>query len=198
LPADDDEYEAVISRGPWDKRGGAEHHCVTGMANQRSRQANFDGVRALRREGRSVSDIMRQMGFDRRMIAKWILADALPQRNAAVPKATSPRCFEEYRSRRWSEGCVRGRRSLQEINARDYTGSFSNVERLLAKWRCPKRKVVRPAPPTPRVLAVDPVTGRLISPIVAAALCIKPGEALKRPMCGRARPELLRARMLPV
>jgi hypothetical protein len=32
-----------------------------------------------------------------------------------------------------SEGCVRGRRLFQEIKARGYTGSFSNLERLLAK-----------------------------------------------------------------
>ncbi|MGO9233633.1 MAG: ISL3 family transposase, partial [Methylocella sp.] len=132
-------------------------------------------VRALRREGRSVSDIVRQTGFDRRTIAKWIRADALPQRNAAAPKTTSPRCFEEYLSRRWSEGCVRGRCLFQEIKARGYMGSFSNLERLLAKWRNPKRKVARPAPPAPRAPSIDPVTGRLISPIVAAALCVGSG-----------------------
>ena len=179
LPADiDDEREAVISRSPRDRHGGAEHRCLIRMANQRSRQAFFEQVRALRREGRSVSDIVRQTGFDRRTIAKWIRADALPQRNAAAPKTTSPRCFEEYLSRRWSEGCVRGRRLFQEIKARGYTGSFSNLERLLAKWRNPKRKMARPAPPAPRAPSIDPATGRLISPIVAAALCVKPRGTL--------------------
>jgi transposase len=119
----DDEREAVISRSPRDKHGGAEHRCLSRMANQRSRQAFFERVRALRREGRSVSDIVRQTGFDRRTIAKWIRADALPHRNAAAPKTTSPRCFEEYLSRRWSEGCLRGRRLFQEIKARGYTSS---------------------------------------------------------------------------
>jgi hypothetical protein len=49
---------------------------------------------------------------------------------------------------------------------------------LLAKWRNPKRKVARPAPPAPRAPSIDPVTGRLISPIVAAALCVKPRGTL--------------------
>jgi transposase len=86
LPEDvDDGHEAVISRGAWDKHGGAEHRCLTRMANQRSRQAFFERVRALHSEGRSVSDIVRQTGFDRRTIAKWIRADALPpaQRRSA-------------------------------------------------------------------------------------------------------------------
>ncbi len=175
LPADaDDEHGAMISRRSRDKHGGAEHRCLTRMANQRSRQATFERVRTLRRDGKSVSDIVRQTGFDRRTIAKWIRADALPQRNAAAPKTTSPRYFEEYLSRRWSEGCVRGRRLFQEIKARGYTGSFSNLERLLAKWRNPRRKVARPELPAPKAQSVDPATGRSISPIVAAALCIKP------------------------
>ena len=144
------------------------------MTNRRSRQASFDRVRALRRDGRTISDIVRQTGFDRRTIAKWIRADALPQRNASAPKTTSPRYFEDYLSCRWSEGCARGRRLFQEIKARGYTGSFSNLERLSAKWRNPKHKATRPVPTVPRARPVDPATGRSISPIVAAALCIKP------------------------
>ena len=70
---------------------------------------------------------------------------------------------------------MRGRCLFQEIKARGYMGSFSNLERLLAKWRNPKRKVARPAPPAPRAPSIDPVTGRLISPIVAAALCVGSG-----------------------
>ena len=167
-----------FAQGARDKHGGAEHRCLTRMANRRSRQATFERVGALHGEGRSVSDIVRQTGFDRRTIAKWIRADALPQRNAAAPKTTSPACFEEYLSRRWSEGCLRGRRLFPEIKARGYTGSFSNLERLLAKWRNPKHKVARPAPPAPRAPAVDPATGRSISPIVAAALCVKPRGTL--------------------
>ena len=144
------------------------------MANIQSRQAIFDQVRALRRDGRTVSDIARQTGFHRRTIAKWIRADTLPLRNASAPKASSPRYFEDYLSRRWAQRCVRGRRLLQEIKARGYTCSFSNLERLLAKWRTPKREVARPALAAPRTQPVDPATGRLISPIVAAALCVKP------------------------
>jgi transposase len=69
---------------------------------------------------------------------------------------------------------VRGRRLFQEIKARGYTGSFSNLERLLAKWRNPKRKTVKTASTVPNSPPVDSATGRSISPIVAAALCIKP------------------------
>ena len=174
LPADGDGDEAAISCSAWDKHGGAEHRRLTRMTNQRSWQATFDRVRALRLDGRTISDIVQQTGFDRRTIAKWIRANALPQRNASAPKTTSPGHFEDYLSRRWSEGCVRGRRLFREIKACGYTGSFSNLERLLAKWRNPKRKVARPVAPVAKLLSIDPATERSISPIVAAALCVKP------------------------
>jgi len=51
---------------------------------------------------------------------QMVQADALPQRNAAAPKTTSPKYFEEYLSRRWFEGCVRGRHLFQEIKGRGY------------------------------------------------------------------------------
>ena len=88
--------------------------------------------------------------------------------------------------RRWVEDCVRGRVLVHEIKLRGYTGSFSHLERLLAKWRGTKgakAKVATP-PPAPVIAttsmiptaprAVDPATGWLISPLVAASLCIKP------------------------
>ncbi|KAF2988748.1 hypothetical protein MJC1_04177 [Methylocystis sp. MJC1] len=97
-----------------DKYGGAEHRRLTRVANERSRQAAFNRVRALHKEGRNVMDIARQTGFDRRTVAKWIRAEALPERSTAAPKTTSPRHFEDFLSRRWSEGCVRGRHLFQK------------------------------------------------------------------------------------
>src|SRR5208337_1611823 len=144
------------------------HNCATSAASLRLR-----GRRQYHPQGHDVRSRPR-LASDRRTIAKWIRADALPQRNAAAPRTSSPLYFEEYLARRWAEGCVRGRRLFQEVKARGYSGSFSNLERLLAKWRNPKRKTPRPAPPPLRTPAVDGATVRLISPIVAAALCVKP------------------------
>ena len=108
-------------------------------------------------------------------------SDAPRRQNPARPTISSTICRAG-----WEEGCVRGRELLYEIKLRGYTGSFSHLERLLAKWRrANDAKVVTlplvPEPTTapattivtvPRV--VDPATGWTISPIVAASLCIKP------------------------
>ncbi|AFL50527.1 hypothetical protein ABIE78_003681 [Sinorhizobium fredii] len=73
------------------------------------------------------------------------------------------------------------------ISHRGYTGSFSNLERLLASWRRPERSAKDSASPAtirshqPGRDAVpirDPETGHVISPVVAAALCIKPRSML--------------------
>ena len=92
----------------------------------------------------------------------------------------------DYLSPRWAEGCVRGRELLYEIKLRGYSGSFSHLERLLAKWRRANdaKVVTLPLVPEPTTVptttiatvprAVDPATGWTISPIVAASLCIKP------------------------
>jgi transposase-like protein len=84
LPTTDgnDEPESMITCSSRDKHGGAEHRYLARTANRRSRQAIFDWVRRLHGEGKTVSDIVRQTGFDRRTIAKWIRLDALPDRAA--------------------------------------------------------------------------------------------------------------------
>jgi Transposase len=95
----------------------------------------------------------------------------------------------DYLWRRWAEGCVRGRHLLGEIRLRGYTGSLSNLQWLLAQWRrageskrSPPTAVDRRVETSPTVAApaIDPPTGWSITPIVAAALCIKPRGALTK------------------
>ena len=61
-----------------------------------------------------------------------------------------------------------------EIRQLGYTGSLSHLGRLLAGWRRAGRPVTVDAITTATTLLFDPLTGHLVSPIVAAALCVKP------------------------
>jgi hypothetical protein len=178
LPAskDDDEREAASALGSQDRREVAEHRRLTRQAHRRSRQAIFDEIRALRDAGTSIRDIAQGTGFGPRSIRKWLKFSAPPERRATEPKPCSPNAFLDYLSRRWAEGCVHGRELFLSIKLRGYTGSFSHLERLLAKWRTkgtkaatrlPTPKLVIESMITPSARAVDPATGRLISPIVA-------------------------------
>ncbi|MBB4232581.1 hypothetical protein GGD56_006478 [Rhizobium mongolense] len=107
--------------------------------------------------------------------------------------------FEAFLNQCWKDGNCCGRPLFHDIKHRGYTGSFSNLERLLATWR----RAAKPgkdkdnAVPAPIVLADqaddnapvrDPRTGHLISPVVAATLCIKPRGALTSIRRGKSMP----------
>lgn len=138
-------------------------------------------IRTLRDTGMSIDNIARQTGFGRRSITKWLKFDAPPERRPAALRPSSPRYFQEYLLRRWTAGVVRGRDLFDEIKRRGYIGRFSNLERLLTTWRRANDARTDIAPSAPSITApsaptriLDPVTGHVISPIVAAALCMKP------------------------
>jgi hypothetical protein len=67
------------------------------------------------------------------------------------------------------------RHLFEEIRRRGYTGSFSNLARFLAPWRSGAPSVdddEQEALAPVRVRTLDPMTGRAISPLTAAALCV--------------------------
>ena len=180
LPVGNDDIAAVTPKARADV---AEQRLLTRRAHCRSRHALFDQVHSLRKEGHSTTAIVLQTGVKQRTVGKWLKCDAPPERRPASPKTCSPHYFLDYLSRRWAEGCVRGRHLLSEIRLRGYTDSTSNLQRLLAQRRAEESKrspptaVDRQVETTPTIAlpvapAIDPATGWSITPIVAAALCI--------------------------
>lgn len=148
----------------------------------------FDTVHALNEEGLSYSEIARRTGYKRRSIAKWLTFETPPDRQKAALKPTSPLYFEACLAVCWKDGNRCGRHLFHDIRQRGYKGSFSNLERLLASWRRTERSVKDSASPAPiipdqpprdAVIPIrDPETGHVISPVVAAALCMKPRSTL--------------------
>ncbi|SFF24238.1 Transposase [Sulfitobacter brevis] len=61
------------------------------------------------------------------------------------------------------------------IQERGYEGSLTHLQRLLAGWRRAEKQTKGPAVEHQILKPVrDPETGHAISPVIAAALCIKP------------------------
>ncbi|RNJ48101.1 transposase [Methylocystis hirsuta] len=136
----------------------------------------------LHDSGKTFIDIAAQIGVDHRTVAKWIKTDFLPHRRRLALKPSSPLYFKDFLARRWAEGDRVGRRLFHDVRYRGYTGSFSNLERLLSTWRAdswagtqPQQQFSKPIEEGP---AVDPATGWQISPVVAASLCMKPTRLL--------------------
>jgi transposase len=194
LPAAADEHNGSLARATKGRLEMAEHRRLTKQAHHRSRQAIFDRVQILKNARATVRDIARDLGVGWRTAKKWVLATIAPVRRERTPTPTSAKYFRDYILSRSSNGCTRGRQLFEEVRSRGYLGSYSNMQRVLARWGLTKRgapssssvlapnpakteptttgDVLAEAPATPR--AIDPATGWLISPIVAAALCIKP------------------------
>jgi hypothetical protein len=143
------------------------------------REDLFSQVRALRAAGKTASAITRELGLSRKRVDRWIRLEALPPRYSMAPTASSPRQFLDHLTRRWAEGCTVARDLFAEIKRAGYTGCYTHLARFIAAWR---RRVEsegssRPETP-PRPLPRDPTTGRPLSPLTAAALCIKPRPQL--------------------
>ena len=141
------------------------------------RQQLFDEIRALFEGGSSVREIAHKLGLGRRRVERWVRRIDLPDRNTMTSTPSTPAYFGVLLERRWVEGITKVRHLFAEIRHRGYTGSFSHLARFLAPWRSGKPSLdgdeqEEPAPV--RVRTLDPMTGRVISPLTAAALCVKP------------------------
>jgi transposase len=146
------------------------------LAHRQSRQEIFDTLEALRQQGLTYSEIARRTGYERRSIANWLTSKAPRDRNRSALNPTSPLYFETFLAECWKNGNRIGRHLFYDIKNRGYTGSRSNLERLLKVWR--EAENIQPDEPPPDVDVSEPVrdpeTGHMISSVVAAALCIKP------------------------
>ncbi|WP_408863366.1 ISL3 family transposase [Acidiphilium acidophilum] len=171
------EAEPVI-RAEWIGHGRqpalVEHRQLGSIGRRAVNTDKFNQVKALQLSGHRITAIVRQTKFSRRTVTKWVQLDALPERNVMAPKPNTPSGFHDHLARRWAEGCTSGRVLLLEIRDLGYTGSLSHLGRLLAGWHRAGRPVTVDAATAATPNLIDPLTGHLVSPIVAAALCVKP------------------------
>lgn len=153
------------------------------------REAQFDDIRALYEAGSTVNEISRKLGLGLRRVQRWVCRIDFPERNVMAPKPSTPAYFGTFLAARWAEGTTKVRHLFSDIRHRGYTGSYSHVARFVAPWRRASAKKDgddrhtsnEDAPAPPRMRTMDPMTGRQISPVAAAALCVKPrGQMTER------------------
>ena len=144
---------------------------------QAVRQQIFNEIRALFEGGNSIGEIARKLGLGRRRVERWVRRIDVPDHNTMASTPSSPAYFGVLLERRWAEGITKVRHLFEEIRRRGYTGSFSHLARFLAPWRSgapslddDEQEALAPV----RMRTLDAMTGRAISPLTAAALCVKP------------------------
>jgi transposase len=155
---------------------------VPRQARRETRKSAFDRVQTLHLAGKTSRDIAAETGIGWSTVVKWIRYGCLLERRPAPLTPKSPSYFQDFLKRQWEAGNRLGRHLVHDLKHRGYTGSLSHLHRLLAKWRHPNREeVAKVEPPAEESRAIDPATGWQISPIVAAALCMKPSKMLTPP-----------------
>src|SRR3984885_3023534 len=101
----------------------------------------------------------------------------LADRNTMASTPSNPAYFSVLLERRWAEGITKVRHLLDEIRRRGYTGSFTHLARFLSPWRSgePSLEGAEQEQPAPvRVRMLDPMTGRVISPLPEVPVRLKP------------------------
>jgi transposase len=99
-----------------------------------------------------------------------------------APTPVSPAYYQSYLARRWTEGCTVVRRLFTEIQGLGFTGCYTHLARFIASWRRAAEATERQRPrDRVALLPHDPTTGRLMTPQIASALCIKRRTQLTPP-----------------
>jgi transposase len=171
---------ATVNIQPDGKAGEDEPRELTHVSGRPFLLAAFAKVRAMYDAGETVAAITRKLCLTRRIVDKWVRFESLPERARMAPKSSTPAKFTTYLRDRWTDGERNVRRLLREVREQGFTGCYSRLAAFVAPWR---QKTTMKATPrwTVGTLPLDPRTGGVISPIVAAALCIKPRGLLTLP-----------------
>ena len=151
-----------------------EHRYLVEAGRRAKSRAGFDRVKKLRAEGKSLADIVRETGFNRRTVHKWTRLEAMRPRATMAPKPTTPSGFSAYLARRWNEGCTMGKQLLAGDPParlhRQPDPPATTAEQLAA---CAFRGGDRDTSASGDRASTEPAA-HAVPPIVAAALCIKP------------------------
>ncbi len=100
------------------------------------RQARYDTVWALHRQGWSVRAIAAQVGCSCRTIERYVQMPTWPVRQHRRHYGRSiVNPYQAYLLERWNAGCHTAIQLFQEIQARGYTGSYRRVTAYVSRIR---------------------------------------------------------------
>lgn len=124
----------VIVRVPPPNQTDQEQH----LAEQRRarREANYQQVWDLRRQGWSGKAIARQVGIGVTTVFRYLRTPTFPERQGRRDRGRSlldP--YKEYILKRWNEGCHEGLQLFGEIQPHGYSGSYDTVARYARRLR---------------------------------------------------------------
>jgi transposase len=131
------------------------------------RYARYEAVQALHREGLGQRAIAREMHMSRRIVHRYLAAEAFPERapgSGVRPRGKSKLDpYLAYLREHWNAGEHTGSHLFREIKECGYTGSESGLRHVLGEWRTELPPKPRQGPPRKQRLAPKPRKRRLSS-----------------------------------
>lgn len=138
---------------------------TSSQQRRQRRRERYQQVVALANEGRSQSEISRELGIERKTVRRWLRRGQFPEPKA--PHRPPPKVseFADYLQQRWNEGCHNATRLYQEIRGKGYKGKRAMVARFVSGWRTTNQPTSPKAPQT-------------VAPRHAAILVTRPADKL--------------------
>lgn len=144
----------VSETDPAPVKEAAEHTAANTRAGEHARRL-FESVHALTRTGRSHSSVARELGLDRRTVAKYARARTWQEVMRRPPRKRSTLDpYLDYLQQRWDEGQHSAKILHEELQAKGYLGHYQRVKMAVAPLRrgLPLDQP-RERPPSPREAA---------------------------------------------
>jgi len=118
-------------QGPFHSHSRTQAERQTQQARQSERNAHYEHIVALSKQGMKSSDIAVHVGMPERTIRHWLSERGIPYSH---PRRQRPRLIDPYNTyllSRWHQGCHNGSHLERELRAKGYKGSARAVYRYL-------------------------------------------------------------------
>ena len=118
-------------QGPLHSHPRTQAERQTQQARQPERNARYEHIAALSKQGMKSSDIAVHVGMPERTIRQWLSERGVPYSH---PQRQRPRLIDPYKTyllSRWHQGCHNGSQLERELRAKGYKGSARAVYRYL-------------------------------------------------------------------
>jgi transposase len=132
------EEEQHVHDSPSHRRTRAEQR--TQQARQAERNARYEHVMALFKQGMKSAEIAAQVGMTERTVRRWLSRGDIPY---VGPRKPRPRLIDPYKAyllSRWQQGCHQGAQLESELRAKGYQGSGRALYRYLETLEPSARK----------------------------------------------------------
>jgi transposase len=126
--------QAVLSVPVKGKQQAATQRERQGAQRREQRQARYEEVARLHREGMPIRRIARRLGMARNAVRRWLRAGEAPVYRRAPGSSALDRHLE-YVERRWAEGCHNSAQLWRELRDQGFNGGYDIVRRWAIRRR---------------------------------------------------------------